>query len=59
MSTVHHIPKGYNAVTPYLVIKGAADAIAAKQRIIAKIKETFFGARKPMRDLKKSQLLTW
>src|SRR6266480_4708362 len=39
--------------------KGAAGAIAAKQRIIAKIKETFFAARKPMRDLKKSELLTW
>jgi len=27
MSTVHYIPKGYNSVTPYLVIKGAAQAI--------------------------------
>ena len=27
MSKVHYIPKGYNTVTPYLVIKGAADAI--------------------------------
>lgn len=27
MSNVHYIPKGYNTVTPYLVIKGAAKAI--------------------------------
>lgn len=27
MSKVHYIPKGYNTLTPYLVIKGAADAI--------------------------------
>jgi PhnB protein len=27
MSKVHYIPKGYNSVTPYLVIKGAAEAI--------------------------------
>lgn len=27
MSEVHHIPKGYNAITPYLIVKGAADAI--------------------------------
>jgi PhnB protein len=27
MSKVHYIPKGYNSVTPYLVIKGAAKAI--------------------------------
>jgi PhnB protein len=27
MNKVHHIPKGYNTVTPYLVIKGAAKAI--------------------------------
>jgi len=40
-------------------LKGAAGAIAAKLRIIAKIKETFFAARKAMRDLKKSELLTW
>ena len=24
---VHHIPEGYNSITPYLIIKGAADAI--------------------------------
>jgi integrase len=40
-------------------LKGAAGAIAAKERIIRRIKETFFAARKPMRDLKKSQLLRW
>jgi len=27
MKQVHYIPKGYNTVTPYLVIKGAAKAI--------------------------------
>jgi PhnB protein len=27
MSPVHHIPEGYNSLTPYLVIKGAAEAI--------------------------------
>jgi PhnB protein len=27
MSKVPHIPKGYNSITPYLVIKGAAQAI--------------------------------
>jgi PhnB protein len=27
MSDVHYIPQGYNSVTPYLVIKGASDAI--------------------------------
>jgi PhnB protein len=27
MNKVHYIPKGYNSVTPYLVIKGAAEAI--------------------------------
>ena len=27
MSKIHYIPEGYNSVTPYLVIKGAAQAI--------------------------------
>ena len=27
MTAVHYIPEGYNSVTPYLIIKGAADAI--------------------------------
>ena len=27
MSKIHYIPKGYNTVTPYLVVKGAAKAI--------------------------------
>jgi len=27
MSKVPYIPKGYNSVTPYLIIKGAAQAI--------------------------------
>jgi PhnB protein len=33
MSKVHYIPKGYNSVTPYLVIKGAADAIEFYKKI--------------------------
>src|SRR3982751_2315139 len=27
MSKVSHIPQGYNSITPYLIIKGAAQAI--------------------------------
>jgi len=27
MSKVPHIPKGYNSITPYLIVKGAAQAI--------------------------------
>ena len=27
MSEVHYIPQGYNSITPYLVIRGAAEAI--------------------------------
>lgn len=27
MSKVHYIPEGFNSITPYLVIKGAAEAI--------------------------------
>ncbi len=27
MNQVHYIPKGYNSITPYLIIKGAAKAI--------------------------------
>src|SRR6202521_2682031 len=27
MNKIHYIPKGYNTITPYLVIKGAAKAI--------------------------------
>ncbi|MGA2422757.1 MAG: VOC family protein [Terriglobales bacterium] len=27
MKKVHYIPKGYNSITPYLIIKGAAKAI--------------------------------
>ena len=35
-------------------------AIKAKKRIIARVKETFFLARtQPMRDVKKSQVVTW
>jgi integrase len=41
-------------------LKGAPGATKAKQRIIARIKETWFLARtQPMRDLKKSQVVTW
>jgi PhnB protein len=41
MTRVHHIPKGYNAVTPYLIIKGAAEAIEYYKRV--------FGATEVMR----------
>jgi integrase len=41
-------------------LKGAKGAIKAKQRIIARLKKTFFLARtQPMRDIKKSQVVTW
>jgi integrase len=41
-------------------LKGADGAIKAKQRIIARLKRTFFLARtQPMRDIKKSQVVTW
>jgi len=33
MSKVPHIPEGYNTVTPYLVIKGAAQAIEYYKKI--------------------------
>lgn len=38
---VKYIPKGYNVVTPYLSIKGAADAIAFYKKV--------FGAKEVMR----------
>lgn len=41
MSEVHYIPKGYNSVTPYLVIKGAAAAIEYYKKV--------FGATEEMR----------
>jgi integrase len=41
-------------------LKGAKGAVKAKQRIIARLKKTFFLARtQPMRDIKKSQVVTW
>lgn len=33
MSKVPYIPKGYNSITPYLVVKGAADAIEYYQKV--------------------------
>lgn len=33
MSKVPHIPKGYNTITPYLVIKGAAQAIEYYKKV--------------------------
>lgn len=33
MSQVPYIPKGYNTVTPYLIIKGAADAIEYYKKV--------------------------
>ena len=41
MKKVHYIPKGYNTVTPYLVIKGAAKAIDYYKKV--------FGATEVMR----------
>ena len=41
MNKVPHIPKGYNTVTPYLVIKGAAKAIEYYKKV--------FGATEVMR----------
>ncbi len=41
MSKVHYIPKGYNTATPYLVVKGAAQAIDFYKKI--------FGATEVMR----------
>ena len=41
MTPVHYIPKGYNSITPYLVIKGAADAIEFYKKV--------FGATEVMR----------
>jgi PhnB protein len=41
MSKVHYIPKGYNSVTPYLIIKGAAEAIEYYKKV--------FGATEVMR----------
>ena len=35
MSKVQYIPKGYNTVTPYLVIKGAAKAIEYYKKVSA------------------------
>jgi integrase len=40
-------------------LRGAPGAIKAKQRIITKIKRTWFDARKPMREVKDSQIVTW
>jgi len=33
VSKVHYIPKGYNSVTPYLVVKGAAKAIEYYKKV--------------------------
>ena len=41
MKKVHYIPKGYNSITPYLVIKGAAKAIEYYKNV--------FGATEVMR----------
>ena len=41
MSKVHYIPKGYNSITPYLIIKGAAEAIEYYKKV--------FGATEVMR----------
>jgi len=41
MSKVSHIPQGYNTVTPYLIVKGAAQAIEYYKKV--------FGATEVMR----------
>jgi PhnB protein len=41
MSKAHYIPKGYNSITPYLVVKGAAKAIDYYKKV--------FGATELMR----------
>src|ERR1700728_4764517 len=41
MSKAHYIPKGYNSITPYLVVKGAAKAIDYYKKV--------FGATEVMR----------
>src|SRR5438105_10792066 len=41
MTKVSHIPQGYNSITPYLVIKGAAQAIEYYKKV--------FGATVPVR----------
>ncbi len=41
MSKVPHIPKGYNSITPYLIIKGAVQAIEYYKKV--------FGATEIMR----------
>jgi PhnB protein len=40
MSKVHYIPQGYNSVTPYLIVKGAAKAIEYYKNIFG-AKEVF------------------
>jgi PhnB protein len=37
MAPVHHIPEGYTAVTPYLIVKGAADAIAYYKNVFGAV----------------------
>jgi PhnB protein len=41
MSKISHIPKGYNTITPYLIIQGAAQAIEYYKKV--------FGATEVMR----------
>src|ERR1035437_8686685 len=43
MNKVHYIPKGYNSVTPYLVIKGAAKAIDYYKKVFAAPLMTRYG----------------
>src|ERR1700746_650945 len=33
MSKISHIPEGYNSITPYLIIKGAAQAIEYYKKV--------------------------
>jgi len=43
MSKVPHIPQGYNAITPYLIVKGAADAIEFYKRVFGATEICRFG----------------
>ena len=44
---VHHIPEGYNSITPYLVIKGAAEAIEYYKNVFGR---TWSSRERPKRS---------
>jgi integrase len=55
----HYVPTLKGVTVKREALTGGTDAAKAKLRIIEGIKDTWFSARKPVRDLKKSQVLTW